>query len=160
MNSLSIMKGRLKVIFSSFKGKRNELIPILQNVQLEFGYLSKEAMLEVASFTGLPSACVYSTASFYAQFRFSPVGQNKITVCRGTACHVNGAPRVLEEISRQLGIGEGETTPDLKYTLETVACIGCCGLAPSVVINNKVMARMTPKKITELFKNEDTGHGS
>lgn len=145
------MEQCLKAILSSYEGKRHELIPILQQVQAEFGYLPEEVMLEIAEYIGVPESRVYAVASFYAQFRFSPVGRNRVMVCRGTACHVRGAPRILEEVKRELGVQEGETTPDLEYTLETVACIGCCALAPCVMINRKVEAKMTSKKVAELF---------
>ncbi len=145
------MEERLKAIFSSYKGKRNELTPILQKVQAALGYLSEEAMQEIAKFTGAPESRVYAVASFYSQFRFTPVGRNKVMACRGTACHVRGAPRILEEVKRHLGIEEGETTEDLEYTLETVACIGCCALAPCMMINEKVEAKITSKKVSELF---------
>lgn len=146
-----VMEERLKAILSSFEGKGGELIPILQRVQTEFGYLPEESMLEIARFTCVPESRVYAVATFYAQFRFTPIGKNHIVVCRGTACHVRGAPRILEAIEKRLGIKEGETTPDLEYSLETVACIGACGLSPCMVINNKVKAKMTPKKAADLF---------
>jgi len=91
-------------------------------------------------------------ATFYAQFRFTPIGRTHIMACRGTACHVRGAPRILEAIEKQLGIKEGETTEDLEYSLETVACIGACGLSPCIMVNKKVEAKMTPKKVTESFR--------
>lgn len=145
------MKERLKAIFLSYKGKRDELIPILQKVQAALGYLSEEAMREIARFIRLPESRVYAVASFYSQFRFTPAGRNKVMVCRGTACHVRGAPRILEEMKRHLGIEEGKTTKDGEYALETVACIGCCALAPCMMINEKVEAKMTPKKVSKLF---------
>lgn len=145
------MEKSLKAIFLSYKGKRDKLIPILQKVQEELGYLSEEVMREIARFTRLPESRVYAVASFYSQFRFTPVGKNKVMVCRGTACHVRGAPRILEEVKRRLGIEEGETTKDLKHTLETVACIGCCALAPCVMINKEVHGRLSAKKIANIF---------
>ncbi|MDP2983634.1 MAG: NADH-quinone oxidoreductase subunit NuoE [Candidatus Latescibacter sp.] len=138
-------------IFSSFNGKKDELIPILQRIQSECGYLSDEAMLGTAAFTGVPESRVYAVATFYAQFRFTPIGKNHILVCRGTACYVRGAPLIQEEIEKHLEIHEGETTPDLKYSLDTVACIGACGLSPCIMINKKVEANLTPKKVAELF---------
>ncbi len=145
------MEERLTAIFSSYNGKKDELIPLLQQVQEKLGYLPKQAMLKIARFTGVPKSRVYAVATFYTQFRFTLIGKNHVMVCRGTACHVRGAPRILEEIERQLGIKEGETTSDMEYSLETVACIGCCGLSPCIMINKKVKAKMTPKKIAELF---------
>jgi len=145
------MEERLSSIFLSYKGKREEIITILQQVQEEFGYLSEDAMLAIAGFTGVPESHVYAIATFYAQFRFTPIGKKHIMVCRGTACHVRGAPRLLETLERHLGIKEGETTQDRQYSLETVACIGACGLSPCIMVNKKVEAKLTPKKVKELF---------
>ncbi|GAG04754.1 unnamed protein product, partial [marine sediment metagenome] len=142
---------RLKEILSSYKGKKDELIPILQRVQEEFGYLPKDALLEISRFTSVSESHVYAVVTFYAQFRLTPIGKKHVVVCRGTSCHVRGVPRILEEIEKHLGIKEGETTPDLEYSLDTVACIGACGLSPCIMINKKVKAKMTPKKIAELF---------
>ena len=146
------MNSQLEAVFASYKGQRDELIPILQDVQEECGYLSKEAMLGIARFAGISEAQVYAVATFYAQFRFTPIGRNHVMVCRGTACHVRGAPRILEEIEKQLGITEGETSEDLDYTLETVACIGACGLSPCLTVNKQVEAKMTRKKVTKMLK--------
>jgi len=145
------MNDRLQAIFADYGGKREELIPLLQQVQADYGYLPQEAMLAVARFTRVPEASVYAVATFYAQFRFTPIGETHIMVCRGTSCHVRGAPRILAQIEKQLGIKEGQTTPDLKYSLETVACIGACGLSPCIMTNKKVQAKMTPKKVAETF---------
>jgi len=146
------MDKRLSKILSAYQGKEDELIPILQNVEEEFGYLSKESMLDVARFINIPDSRVWAVATFYAQFRFTPIGKKHIMVCRGTACYVKGVPRILSEIERQLGIKEGETTTDLEYSLETVACIGACGLSPCIMVNKEVKAKLTPKKVKELFK--------
>jgi len=135
----------------SFEGKKEELIPILQKTQAELGYLPEEAMLQIAKFIRVPEPQVYAVATFYAQFRFTPIGRKHIMACRGTACHVRGAPRILDELERHLGIKEGETTPDLEYSLESVACIGACGLSPCIMVNKKVEAQLTPKKIEKLF---------
>ena len=145
------MNERLSEIFSSFRGEKDELIPILQRIQAECGFLSREAMMETAVFTGVPESRVYAVATFYAQFRFTPIGKNHILMCRGTACYVRGAPRIQEEIEKQLGIHEGETSQDLEYSLETVACIGACGLSPCIMVNNRVEAKLTPKKVAALF---------
>ena len=146
------MGNSLSAIFlSSYEGKEDELIPILQQVQEKLGYLPEEAMLEIAKFTGVSESKIYGVASFYAQFRFTPVGKNKVTVCRGTACYVRGAPRILEEVERRLGIRDGETTKDLEYTIDTVACIGCCALSPCMMINKEVHIKLTPPKIDKIF---------
>lgn len=143
---------KLLDIFSNFTGNRSELIPVLQAVHDEFGYLPRDTMAKIAKFTGASESNVYGVASFYAQFRFKPMGRNTIMVCRGTACHVKGAPRILDEFKRVLGIEEGETTEDQEYTLETVACLGCCALAPAAMINEEVYANLTPQKVQALFQ--------
>lgn len=145
------MEERLKLIFSSYDGKAEELIPILQQVQEELGYLPEQATSEIARFTGAPEARVYSVATFYTQFRFTPIGRNHVMVCRGTACHVRGAPRILEELEKQLGIKEGETTPDTAFSLETVACIGACGIAPNMVINRNTYGHLTTERVSEIL---------
>jgi NADH-quinone oxidoreductase subunit E len=149
------MQERLDAVFSSFHGQAEELIPILQAVQEEFSYLPESTMRRIAEFIAVPESKVYAVATFYAQFRFEPRGRNHVMVCRGTACHVSGAPRVLEDIEDALGIKEGETSTDLEYSLETVACIGACSLAPCVMINKVVEAKLTKQKITDLFGKGD-----
>jgi NADH-quinone oxidoreductase subunit E len=144
------MSGGLQEIFSAYEGRRDELIPILQKVQETYGYLPEESIRAIARFARVPDANVYAVATFYAQFRFTPIGRNHIMVCRGTACHVRGAPRILEKLQEQLDIEEGETTEDQEYSLETVACIGACGLSPCMTINKQVEAKMTPKRVTEI----------
>jgi len=143
------MDERLNAILSRYEGRKHEVIPILQAVQRQFGYLQEETLRDVADFAGVPESQVYAVATFYAQFRFTPIGKKHVMVCRGTACHVRGAPRILQEIENQLGIKEGETTDDLEYSLETVACIGACGLSPCIMINEKVEASLTPKKVSK-----------
>ena len=140
---------RLKEILSSYHGNEDELIPILQRVQQEYGYLPELAIKKVASFLRLPEITVFGVATFYAQFKLVPTGKNVVRVCRGTACHVRGGSRILKEVERQLNIKPGESTPDLEYFLETVACIGACALAPTMVINNRTCGQMTTKKVTE-----------
>lgn len=144
-------EGLLRDILSFYRGKDSDLVPILLEIQANFGYLPKEAIELVSSFLNIPEGQIYSVASFYAHFRLLPLGKQRITVCRGTACHIRGAPKILEEIEKAVGISEGETTSDLEYTLETVACIGCCALAPCVKVNNNVYGEMTPEKVTELI---------
>lgn len=144
-------EGLLEEILAFYRGERGELVPILQEVQDNLGYLPEKAMLNIARFIGVPDSHVYSVASFYAQFRLLPLGRKRIAVCRGTACHIRGAPRILSTIENTIGIKEGETSDDLEYTLETVACFGCCALAPCIRINRDVSGNMTPEKVQELF---------
>ena len=150
------MDDSLDAILGKYDGNSFDLIPILQDVQHKFGYLPDPEMREVARFVGLPESRIYAVATFYEQFRFTPMGKNVITVCRGTACHVRGAKKVLEEYEDQLNIKEGETTEDLEYTLGTAACIGCCALAPCVMINEEVEAKLTPNKVAQSFRKEKT----
>jgi NADH-quinone oxidoreductase subunit E len=145
------MQERLDTVFEAFHGQAEELIPILQRVQEEFTYLPNDAMRRIARFIAVPESKVYAVATFYAQFRFQPRGRTHVMVCRGTACHVSGAPRVLEDVQQALGIKEGETSDDLEYSLETVACIGACSLAPCVMINKEVKTKLTRQKIADLF---------
>lgn len=134
-----------------YREERGPLIAILQQVQERVGYLPKEAVYEMASLLDMPPSEIFGVLSFYAQFRTTPRGRNIVTVCRGTACHVRGGPRILREVENRLGIKEGETTPDLEYTLETVACIGACALAPNIVINEDTYGQLSIKKVAELF---------
>jgi NADH-quinone oxidoreductase subunit E len=145
------MNPQLDAILSLRKKGRLDLIQILQDTQEAFGFLPEEELREVAEYAGVPASQVFGTASFYGQFRFSPAGRRKIMVCRGTSCHVRGAPRILEEVEKLLGVKEGETTPDREYTLETVACIGCCGLSPCLMLDNEVHASLTPQKVKEIL---------
>lgn len=151
------MEERLKKIFSSYTGKQHELIPILQHAQNEYGYLPENIMFDIAGFIRVPESQVYSVATFYGQFRFIPKGKKHVMVCRGTACHVRGAPRILEETEKLIGIKEGETSPDLEYSLETVACIGACGLAPNMMVNDVTHGRLTNKKIHAIFVRKEKG---
>jgi NADH-quinone oxidoreductase subunit E len=142
---------KLNDILSRYSGKKEELIPILQEAQEQFRYLPEETMREIARFLRLPESTVYGVATFYAQFKFSPVGRKVVRVCRGTACHVRGAPRILDEIEKHLGILPGETTDDLEYSLETIACFGSCALAPVMVVDENVYGRMTPARVGEIL---------
>ncbi len=153
-----------KSIFSGFRSREEELIPLLQKVQDVNGYISPASMKEIAGFLRIPESRVFSVATFYAQFRFAPIGKKHIMLCRGTACHVKNAPRILEELENQLGIKSGETREDLEYSLETVACIGACSLAPCIVVNDEVKANLTTRSVRKLFgqdkkKRGANGHG-
>ena len=142
---------RLNEILASYQGKEEELIPILQQVQQVFGYLPESAMKRIAKFVKLPESTVFGVSTFYAQFKLVPSGRNIVRVCRGTACHVRGGARILREVEKHLGIKPGESSPDLEYCLETVACIGACALAPTMVVNNGTHGEMTTKKVAEVL---------
>jgi NADH:ubiquinone oxidoreductase subunit E len=141
----------LKEVFSRYEGEKHELIPILQDVQNKFRYLPAATIDEIARFLHISRSAVYGVITFYAQFRLKPVGKKIIRVCRGTACHVRGARKVITEIEKRLGITDGQTTADREYTLETVACIGACALAPTMTIDNETFGKMTPKKVAEVL---------
>jgi NADH-quinone oxidoreductase subunit E len=145
------MNKNLDEILSNYNGNKSDLIPILQDIQSNLGYLSEEAILEVSKYTKVPESEIYGVATFYTQFRFIPVGKKHIMVCKGTACHVKGAPQIIEGIERHLGIKEGEVTFDLEYSLESVGCLGCCALAPCAMINEDVESNMTLKDVKKIF---------
>ena len=145
------VQDKLKEIFSRHTGAQQELIPILQETQERFRYLPAAAMREISRFLHVPESTVYGVSTFYAQFKLTPLGRRIIRVCRGTACHVRGAGKVLAEMEKQLGIKAGETTDDMEYTLETVACIGACALAPTMTIDNETHGKMTARKVAEVL---------
>ena len=145
---------RVSEILSSYQGREDELIPILQQVQQTFRYVPEPAMKRIAKFLKLPESIVFGVSTFYAQFKLVPTGRNIVRVCRGTACHVRGSAQILGEIEKQLGISAGETTPDLEYSIETIACFGSCALAPVVVTNRKVHGRITTPKVREILNKE------
>jgi len=132
-------------------GSRESLIPLLQDVQEVYGYLPKSAVTRVAELLKLPTSKVYGVATFYNQFRFDPIGRFHVQVCRGTACHVKGSAKVLGAVERELGVKAGATTRDGLFSLEVVACIGACGLAPAVCISGKVHARVNSDEIKSLL---------
>jgi NADH-quinone oxidoreductase subunit E len=142
---------KTKEIVAPWKGKQGGLIPILQEVQREFGYLPEDALLTISRELKMPKAEIYGVATFYAQFHLKPRGRHIIRVCRGTACHVRGSLQILEKIKQTLGIDENETTEDLRFTLEPVACLGACGLAPVMMVDEDTHGRMTPDKIQSIL---------
>ena len=145
----------LDPILKKYEGRGDALISILQEIQEVYSYLPEEALNHLSSEAKIPLSRIYAVATFYAQFYLTPRGRNTIRLCRGTACHVRGAPRILEAVERELGITEGETTPDLEFSLETVACIGACALAPTMVINQNTYGKLTPNKVAETFTRKD-----
>lgn len=142
----------LQFIFQRYPGaKRDALIPILQEVQDVQGYLSRDSVIAVGQYLGLPASKVYGVATFYNQFRFLPLGRYHIQVCRGTACHVKGSLGVLDAVRQDLGLEPGKTTRDGLFSLEVVACIGACGLAPVICINGEFHANLTPQKVRRIL---------
>ena len=144
----------LDEVFSHYPKSANQLIPVLQEAQEKFGYLPIEVMEKIARYLHVPESSVYGVATFYAQFKFVPMGRNQVRVCRGTACHVRGSANVLEEVEKRLGIKAGETSSDLEYSIETIACFGSCALAPVMVINKDVYGRMTVKKVEQVLSED------
>ncbi len=145
----SHVSDELAKIVAEYKGEKGALIPILQKVQEEFGYLSEEAISQIAKSSRMSESEVFGVASFYAQFYFTARGKHTVKVCLGTACHVRGGERILDEIKRELDIESGGTTKDYQFSLERVACFGSCALAPVLVINKDVYGRMTVAKAKE-----------
>jgi NADH-quinone oxidoreductase subunit E len=137
----------LAATLAPFDVKRENLIPILQTIQEKEGYLSPEAMKMVAKHLGVTASEVYGVASFYNQFRFHPPGKHQIKVCLGTACHVVGGEIILENFERKLGIKHGETTPDREFSVDRVACVGCCALAPVAIVDETTHGHMAPSKV-------------
>ncbi|MFC1914410.1 NADH-quinone oxidoreductase subunit NuoE [Chloroflexota bacterium] len=146
---------KLNEIFTRFHGNKQELIPILQETQEQFRYLPEAAMREIARFLHMPESTVYGVSTFYAQFKLTPLGRKICKICRGTACHVRGGAKILEETEKELGIKAGETTEDLEWTLETIACFGSCALAPVMVIDKDVHGRVTPSRVKEVLSSAD-----
>jgi NADH-quinone oxidoreductase subunit E len=131
--------------------RRDSLIPILQEIQATYGYLSREAILRLSRHLALPASKVYGVATFYNQFRFRAPGRHHVQVCRGTACHVKGSARLLEAACKTLGIKPGETSRDGLFSLEIVACLGACGLAPVLAVNGEFHAGVTGERVKEIL---------
>jgi NADH-quinone oxidoreductase E subunit len=146
---------RVNEILESYQGEKADLIPILQEVQQKLGYLSEVGLKQIARYINIPESTVFGVVTFYAQFKLVPTGRNIIRVCRGTGCYVRGAPRILDVLENELGIKAGETTPDLEYTLETVACFGSCALAPVIVVNDRVYGRVTTDKVKSILSKKE-----
>jgi NADH-quinone oxidoreductase subunit E len=143
--------GSVKEVLTEAQKKRGVLIHAFQSIQKEHNYLPEEMLNSLAKKLNIPLSEVYSTASFYKHFYFKPRGRNVVCVCVGTACHVRGSKKVLEKIEESFGIKEGETTADMSMTLETVGCVGCCGLAPVVTVNEEVVGDLSPKRVDEII---------
>ncbi len=143
---------RINEIVTEYSQQKWALIPLIQKIQNEFGFIPPESIPIVAKKLGLFTSQVQGVISFYAQLYTEPRGKRVVRVCRGTACHVRGGKTILKLVKHHLGVEEGQTTPDLEYTLETVACIGVCALAPNLVVGDRVHGHMNPKKIGQLFR--------
>ena len=142
----AVKQEALQKVLEKYKTVKGGLIPILQEAQEVYGYLPREVMQEISRSLGIPFSKTFGVVTFYAQFHLKPRGRNIIRVCQGTACHVRGASKVFDAVSKKLGVVKNETTGDLRYTLETVACLGACGLAPVMMVNDETHGRLTPDK--------------
>jgi len=154
----------IQAIVDKYGGDKGQLVSILQDVQAEYCYLPKETLEEVSRVLHIPLSQVYSVASFFRAFSLTPRGKHVVTVCLGTACHVRGAPAVLDELGRQLGVEPGKTTEDMQFTLETVNCLGACALGPIVVMDGQYHGQMSPVKAKKTLKqysevSQDDNHG-
>jgi NADH:ubiquinone oxidoreductase subunit E len=146
---------RINAIVSEYSERKWALIPLLQKIQNEFGYIPPQSIPIIATNLRLFPSQVQGVISFYTQLYTQPRGRKVVRVCRGTACHVRGGKTILKLVRQHLGIEEGETTSDLEYTLETVACIGVCALAPNIVVADRVHGHMNPKKVEQLLKKRE-----
>lgn len=138
-------------VLTDYDEKRENLIPILQDVQERLTYLPPEAIERIAAHLRLSENDVFGVATFYTQFRFQPRGKHHIEVCRGTACHVMGSKRVLDEVANRLGVEPGQTTSDGRFSLETVFCVGACAMAPVMIVNKEAYGQMKPEKVAEIL---------
>lgn len=143
---------KINSIINKYENNPGALIPILQEIQATFGHVSEETIDYISEVTGLKLSQVYGVVTFYAQFRLEPYGKNVIKVCHGTACYVGGAAEISQSLSDELGVEEGETTKDKKFTLGSVACLGCCSLAPVMMINQKTYGRLSEKSAREVVR--------
>jgi NADH:ubiquinone oxidoreductase subunit E len=149
---VDVQTDRVNAFIRKHQSQKKALIAILQDVQAEYNYLPREALQQVARSVGVPLIDVVGVATFFRAFSLKPRGKHVVTVCQGTACHVRGGPKILEEFERRLGIVAGETTADKKFTLETVACLGCCAIGPVVVVDGDYHAQTSIRKVAAIIK--------
>ena len=145
------MNNSIERILKRYNNQHSSIVAILQDIQSEHNYIPKECLVEISKQIDITLSSLYGIASFFKSFSLEPRGKHLITVCLGTACHIRGAPRIVEEIERLLGIKPGETTKDKKFTLETVNCLGCCAIGPLVVIDGKYTGKVTIYKVKEIL---------
>lgn len=141
----------LQEILARYAEEKGALIPVLQEVQAAYGYISEDIIKEISVALDIPATTIYGVATFYAQFHLKPRGRHVVRVCQGTACHVRGGAKILAEVQKELAIKPGETTKDLRFSLEPVACLGCCGLAPVMMVDEETHGRMTPDKVADVL---------
>ena len=155
MSHESIDLALLDPIFDEYKEQKGAVIPILQRAQSLYGYLPKEVLSRISRQTGIPLSQLYGVVTFYAQFNLEPRGRHIIHICDGTACHVRGAPKIVEEIESTFNLQRGCSDPDYNYTLEIVYCLGSCGLAPIAVVDDQVYGKTTPGRLVEIIQQLD-----
>jgi len=143
-----------------YDGSPGELIPLLQSAQDHFGYIPRRAIDYISTVTGIPESEIFGVITFYSQFRLRPMGKYVIRACAGTACHVSGAELIRDTIEDELGVEVGETTEDGLFTLNTVACIGCCSLAPVIMVNDNTHGRLTPSEVRTIIRKYKRGEKS
>lgn len=148
---------RLAPVIEKFRGKKGSTIALLSSIQKTFGYLPEEALDSVSRYLNIPTAELFGVASFYSMFRFQPEGKYVVRLCRGTACHVQGSWLIGEQLQRHLGVKEGGTTEDGMFSLHFVACLGCCSLAPVMMVNGVVHGRLTPEKAVNVLESYRAG---
>lgn len=150
-SKMTIQTKTVSKLFRDFPPDQSSVIPLLQLVQEREGYISPEWVRAIARYTRTPASQIYGVATFYAQFRFQPRGKHVIRLCQGTACHVQGADAILEHLKEALGVGEGETTRDGLFTLEVVRCLGCCSLAPVMMVDQNTYGRLTRRTVHKVL---------
>ena len=146
---------KVEAIVDNYQRNKGLLISIIQDIQAEYNYLPKEALIQVSQSLDIPLSQVYSVVTFFKAFSLEPRGRHLINVCLGTACHVRGGGKILESLERELGINAGKTTGDRKFTLETVNCVGACALGPIVIVDGEFSGQMATNKVKPLVENYD-----
>ncbi len=143
---------KVKKIIEEYRGQKGALVPILQAINSTYNYLPEDVLKYISQELDIPLALIYRAATFYKAFSLKPVGKHKVTVCLGTTCHVKGAPRIVDTLERELGIKTGETTADMNFTLDTVNCLGCCGLAPVTTIGEELYGKVTQARLPKIIE--------
>ncbi|MFO7793297.1 MAG: NADH-quinone oxidoreductase subunit NuoE [Candidatus Saliniplasma sp.] len=152
MEEPELPKEKIDKVLKKYDPKPSNLIPLLQESQENFGYLPRQVMKDISDHLDLPVSKIYGVATFYAQFRFEPLGEHMIKLCHGTACHVKGAESITETVENELDVETGETTEDGLFTVERVACLGCCSLAPVIMVDGEVYGNLTREKVKTVIE--------
>jgi len=150
-----VKREEIEALLDKYKRQPSQLISILHDIQAKYNWLPKEALVQISEGMDIPLSRAYSVASFYKAFKITPRGRHLVRICLGTACHVRGGVRIMEKAEEVLGVDGGETTPDMKFTLERVNCLGCCALGPVMVVDGEYHGKIVPTKVEEILKNYD-----